>query len=325
MVSAWYVISNPFVSKKSDTILKQTMYKTFDCLGIGLCTFDRLYLLEKYPGPNEKHVALESHECGGGPVANAIYALGLLGDKAAICSSIGDDYEGGKVITEFRNVGISVEYLKIVEGKKTPSASIWIDARNGDRTVVLDNSGSPKLNADDIPTEAVQNSRFILLDGRNAELCLKTAEIAHEAGNTIVYDLGSMRDNIDDILKSADIVIASKDFADAFDSSSNYKQIMGQFLDYGAECAVITLGADGWVWLDEKGGGTGKTFKVKVKDTTGAGDVFHGAFIHGLIRGWNVDNSCRFAGAAAALSCRVLRGRDGFHSEKEVFDLIKSG
>lgn len=295
----------------------------FDCTGIGLCTIDRIMLVPEFPGSNEKHTALRSRTCGGGPVANAVYALARLGNNTALCGKVGGDYEGRLVWEESASAGINTRYMISDAGGKTPCAQIWVDAKTGSRTVVLDDTLRQQIRYEDLPPELIQNSKYILLDGRDAELSLKIADLAHESDSKIVYDLGSMRKDGDVLLESADIVIASRDFAEAFNPDGELMDTARKIRDYRAKTAVVTLGEEGCVWMDNEGAGNCPAYKVDVVDTTGAGDVFHGAFIHGLLRGWDTRRCAEFASAAAGMTCTILGGRDAFDTEREVLDFME--
>lgn len=297
--------------------------KAFDCLGIGLCPLDRLMLLQRYPGVNEKHVAIDSRTCGGGPVANAVFTLAKLGDKTAFCGKIGFDPDGGLAREELESAGVNTNAMIISPDERTASAHIWVDARTGERTVVLDETNLSQMTPDEIPIQLLENCRFLLLDGRNPETSMEAASIARKAGAKVLFDLGSMRNNLPGILSSADYVIASEDFARAYNpESSNIMETARKLVNEGPKTVVITLGQRGWVWKDSSGEGEDNAFKVKVVDTTGAGDVFHGAFIHGLIKRWETPKAARFAGAAAALACTILGGRGGVKSEKQVLKFM---
>ena len=95
-------------------------------------------------------------------------------------------------------------------------------------------------------------------------------------------------------------------------------KLAGLLVDFGCRFAVVTGGADGAVYTDGRRTFTAPGFSVEAYDTTGAGDVFHGGFIYGLLQGWSPERSVRFANAAAALSCRKLSGRGGIPARVEV-------
>ena len=300
--------------------------KTFDCIGAGLCTLDRLLLLEKFPAPNQKIRALQSRACGGGPVANAIYTLARLGWKTAFIGLVGDDIEGRIIRQEFLQAGVNIDNLKVQPGGRTPAAQIWVDAADGSRTVALDDLGIGNLNFNDLDLEILQSAKFLLLDGRDADFRLAISNLVHQAGGKVVYDLGSIRSRTEEILRSADIVIASETFARAFKLNLQLEGVIREILSFGVETCVITLGERGWIWGDSNSAdlGSGEAYKIKALDTTGAGDAFHGAFIHGLLNGWTTGKCAEFAGAAAALTCTILGGRGAFSSEIEILDFMNS-
>jgi ribokinase len=297
--------------------------KRWDCIGIGLCVLDRIALLSHYPRANEKTVASDYRVCGGGPVPNEIFTMARLGNKVAIIGKLGLDPEGEIVTNELAEAGVNTDYLLTTKNGRTPTAQIWIDKRNGERTVVLQEKRAPHLSKKDIPVSLIRQSKYLLFDGRDTEVALRSAEIGRRYGVKVVLDLGSMREHLQDLLKSADIVIASESFAQAFDKSASLREICRTIRTYGAEIAVITLGEKGCVWSSEDSDGSMPAFPVEAIDTTGAGDVFHGAFIHGLLGNWGLEKTFRFAQAVSALQCQMLGGRGAVKSERQVWRYIK--
>ena len=86
----------------------------------------------------------------------------------------------------------------------------------------------------------------------------------------------------------------------------------------GCRVAAVTLGAQGTLWLDQTGIHKQAAFTVKVVDTTGAGDVYHGAYTLAIGEGQTVIEAMRFASAVAALKCTRRGGRAGIPSRDEV-------
>jgi ribokinase len=279
-------------------------------------------LFQQFPEANEKTEAIASHYGGGGPIATAIYTMAKLGDRVTFCGKVGDDPEGKLMREELAQVGVDISHIIISSGERSPQAQIWVEAGSGKRTVVLDKNTSSPLAIAEIPAELLNNCRYLLLDGRNTEMNLAAIKVAKKAGAKIVFDFGSMRQDIEPLLKQADIVIASEDFAQKFHPLHTPLETAKIIREIGAEIAIITLGEKGCVWVENAKEGITPAFQVEVMDTTGAGDVFHGAFIHGLLKGWDTEKSVEFAQAAAAISCTKLGGRGGVETEAQVLEFI---
>ena len=93
----------------------------------------------------------------------------------------------------------------------------------------------------------------------------------------------------------------------------------------GPGCVVATLGKEGALCLLNGRFTRSRGFKVDCVDSTGAGDIFHGAFIYGLVKGWDIARALEFSNAAAALNCTAIGARGGIASVERIFDLMKTG
>jgi sugar/nucleoside kinase (ribokinase family) len=122
---------------------KRGMTVSIEAVGLGLCAWDRLLLFDRYPGANQKVEALGGAESGGGPVPTALAIFSKLGGKAAFLGVCGDDPEGRLVQDDLRAFAVDVTHLKVRSGSNTNRAYIWVDKRNGQRTVAL-NHGTAK-------------------------------------------------------------------------------------------------------------------------------------------------------------------------------------
>lgn len=294
-----------------------------DCLGIGLATLDRFLLLEHYPQPDQKIEAVGARVCGGGPVANAVYLLGKLGAKTAYYGILGKDAAGQQIIEELQAADVDTSSVVIDPSFNTPEAQIWVDKSSGARNVSLSCGQAIPSLLSCLPVEMIKRSRHILLDGRDIEAGLETARLTKFSESKIVCDFGSVRPQIDLLIGSVDILIVSSDFARDFTGEDNNKEYtLKKLSKYGAEISVITYGGEGCIWKDITGIRRHPAYDVKVLDTTGAGDAFHGGFIYGLIQGWDHKKCIEFASRCAAMTCTILGGRDAIQSEEDVWNVL---
>ena len=291
-----------------------------DVFGFGHCCIDYLCILDPYPFKGKKGDVVESLIIGGGPVPTALQAIVQFGGTACFCGKAGADRDGYQITDELRDRGIDVSPMIIDPDVRTARAYIWIDKRDGSRTVALDLTRYSWLNADLLDDRLPQQCRVFLTDGRAAEATLKGLRLAREANVTTVLDVGTRRQRLDEMLPLVDYAVISQDLVDVF-SKRNALELAHHFIESGVKIAIVTVGKEGAVWCDGISEGHVPGFKVKAIDTTGAGDVLHGAFIHGLLHGWSLERTIRFANATAALSCRKLSGSRGIPTLEETLSL----
>ncbi|OGC82954.1 MAG: hypothetical protein A2W07_01510 [candidate division Zixibacteria bacterium RBG_16_43_9] len=304
----------------------------FDCLGFGICALDYLSILDPYPGLDEKVDVLASSVQGGGPVPTAMATMAKLGAEVAFVGKIGDDYEGMVIQSELEKFGVDVDYLLIDENVKSLKAFIWVDKNSGKRTVALDKTRMRPVKPKEIFFLKDVSFEYLHLDGRDKEANIFLAKKAKKDGSEVILDLGSLRGNLEELFPLVDYLVVSKKLAYDYTHLEDLSQACLELKKIGFKCVVITLSEKGCVWTDSLKVNYFPGFKLEMVDTTGAGDVFHGAFIFGLLKKWKSENGSvgmekiiEFASACAALKCRKLGGREGIPTLKEVKDFLKRG
>lgn len=300
--------------------------KIWDCIGIGLCALDFLNVLPHYPESNEKVNIHESRIQGGGPVPTAAYALARYGWKTAFVGVVGKDWGGDLILQGLQQGGVDVSCAVRDADSRTAHAFIWVDKINGNRTVALDRTKIRDLKPSEIPLDWVKSSRILLCDGRETETNFCVLKEARVTGTITVFDASSKRERMDDILSLIDYPIVSKDFLPSALNTTDPNKGLDKLLKYGAKAAIVTIGEKGCLWKTSEGkSGMEPGYIVDVKDTTGAGDLFHAGFIHGLLSNWSIDKCCQFGCAAATLKCKALGGQPGVVSIEEVQNFMEHG
>jgi len=298
--------------------------KEYLAVGVGLCALDYICVVEKYPGPEQKIDARQFSRQGGGPVPTALCAISQLGEKTAFIGKCGGDPEGKIVKGELELFEVDTKAMVLDTYSRTPRAFIWVDAHDGSRTVVLDRTEISDLKPEELSPVLLKSCRYLLIDGRESVAALEAAKIANAANAEIVLDAGSPRENIHELLPLVDHMVVSRNFAEKFTSESEPGAASLKLLGLGFKSVVITLGALGSVCA--AGGDFFQTDAFKIEkpvDTTGAGDVFHGAFIYGLGKGWDLPQTVEFASAAAAIKCTRIGGRQGIPTIDEVVQFME--
>jgi ribokinase len=155
------------------------------------------------------------------------------------------------------------------------------------------------------------------------DAAITAARWARRAGIPVFFDANRPREGLDVLLPLVDYLVTSATFPQAFTGESDLQRAAQRLLDLGPRAVVVTQGAGGCRWFTREGAGAEPGFCVKVVDSTGAGDAYHGAFVYGVLAGWDLPRVARFSNAVAALNCRKLGGRAGLPDLREALALAK--
>ena len=282
-------------------------------IALGHVVWDHLLLLDHYPEVDSKNLALGGRECVGGPAARAALTAAALDVDVCFAGCLGDDEAGARILQAFSAGGVDTVGVEVCAGCVTPRASIWVEARHGKRTVALDRAGLP-----DYPAAALDHlpwgPGWLLLDGKEP-VALEAARRARSAGMSVLLDLGGPRVDIAPLVAAADVVAVSKAFVMDEYPGLDLLQAAANLLEAGPRLAVITLGAGGMIVGERVTDGCASQpfwFPAwpagKVVDTTGAGDVFHGALAWALLQVFPTRKALACAAVAGGLACRDLGG-----------------
>lgn len=296
-----------------------------DCLGFGLATLDYISLVDKFPRPGAKLQALECAIEGGGPVATAMATIARLGGSAAFVGKLGRDSAAGLVLRSFHDAGVNTGNVIISKECRTPTASVLVEQGSGRRTVLLSQDKRSGLKASDIKQSLISRSRSIHLDGRDLPACRKAAGIARKLGVATFLDVGSIRNRVDSLFPYIDHLIVSQEYALGFTGCRSARAAKKKLFRDSMQTLVVTRGTAGAIGFDGRNWNEQPAFRVRVKDTTGAGDAYHGGYIFAHLAGGSMSECMRFAAAVAALNCRELGGRRGLPMLSEVKKLVKAG
>jgi sulfofructose kinase len=286
--------------------------------GLGQCSLDYLALVDTYPEIDTKEEVLEWHEQGGGPVATALVALSRLGVRCRFFGVIGDDVEGEKIRRSLVDEGVDARGLKRLENASSQVAFIAVEKGSAKRTIFWKRPSGRAMEAEEIGGDFFEGCDFLLLDGLMREVSLRAAEGARARKIPVMLDAGTARPGLLEIAEGCDYLVASEGFA-----RGNGWDLSPEFLGRKKEALslktlTITLGAEGSITVSDDRVVRIPAFIVEAIDTTGAGDVFHGGYIYGLLQGWDIRDTVTFASALAAMKCGKMGGRAGIPRLDEV-------
>lgn len=290
-------------------------------VGLGQACVDYLGTTPLYPQEDGKIELTDLYMRCGGPASTALVTLSRLGISTSFLGSISNDLFGKKIIENLKNEKVDVSYLKVAPGYTSQFAFIAVTQGSGKRTILWHRGSVPHLKPEDVDLSCFPKARVLHVDGLMIAACLSAAQQAKELGMTVVMDGGTMRQGSKELMQLVDILIACETFAAPFLGPEDpIETALHALRDLGPKQVVITLGAKGSIGLNDQGIFRQEAFPVKIVDTTGAGDVYHGAYIYGLLQGWEMSGCMRFASAAAALKCEKIGAQAGIPD----LDAIKS-
>ena len=286
------------------------MSKPYDIIGLGYCGLDYLCLVPRIP-VDDKVETLANLTQGGGPAATATFAAARLGAKTAFIGATGDDERGRSILTGLRDGGVNTDAIAIRSGTESPAAFCWTEKSTGHRSIVWTRGGVKPLSPEETDFTMIKSAKILHLDGHQTATALHAAQIARKNGVTVSIDAGTIVPDIEKLLALADIVIASEKFAERLTGDVNPEKSVRKLFCGNCRFAAVTMGIHGSIGFDGRTIFEKPAFKVKVVDTTGAGDVFHGAFAYRYLNGGNWSECLCFAAAVAALKCTGFGGRTG--------------
>lgn len=299
------------------------MKKIADVIGLGYCTLDYLTLVNQYPEIDTKEEAIDFLEEGGGPTATALVTLARFGVSTSLLGKVGSDARGELIARQLRREGVDLSHFILEKDKVSPLSLIMIDKASGKRTIIYTKGNVGKLQPAEVSCEMLRGARLLHIDGHQIEASLLACQWAKELQVKVVFDAGSVRPGMEELLRLADYVVASRPFALAFTSARTIEEAAEKIFSIAAGTVVVTNGEQGGFCISNESRFHYLAYKVATVDTTGAGDVFHGAFDYGLLQDWSLEKTVRFAGIVAGLKCRKMGGRNGIPGLKEAMDLMR--
>ena len=299
--------------------------REFDAVGFGLNAVDHLIVVPAYPEFDTKIRFMEHTQAAGGQTASAMVALQRLGMSTAYAGRFADDEEGAFGLKSLQSEGVNFEYAEVVDGARTQIAFIIIDARTGERTIIWNRDERLAYKEEEAPIEIARRGRALHMDAHDPPACAILARAAHEAGAIVSVDIDNIYEGLPELLPLIDILISSQEFPHRMTGISDQRTSLVEMkARYGCALVGMTLGAGGALLYYDGAFLEAKAFAVPggCRDTTGAGDAFHGGFLYGMLRGEEIETSLRFANAAAALKCRSLGARTSLPKESELREFL---
>lgn len=297
----------------------------FDVLGLGAISIDLTGMVKSWPEKGFKTRLDEFSIHDGGLTGTALVTAARLGAKVGIAARLGYSEMAERAIWAFRKEHVDTSNIVRLNNAE-PVISIVISLRDGaDRNIFFSRNNVSYPFPDEFPDRKwYKHTRVLILDHGTGKAGLETAIIARENGLQVIIDAERDEPYLGDILKYCNHIVVARKFAEDYTAEQELENMLYSLRKSSAQHIVITLGSEGAVGLSGK-----EIFKipghhVDVVDTTGCGDVFHGAYAFSIASGKNFREAVIFSNAAAALSARSTGGRAGIPLLNEVHTYLES-
>lgn len=271
--------------------------------GIGTVVMDHVVVLPNYPERDTKsNVQLHWRQIGG-PVPVALSTAVFYGSQASFLGRWGLDGPGNEIATGLDNRGIDISPSDASEDWSTGFAHVWTEETRGSRTIAYSRGELPLPSAADVNrhAERLANAQILHLDGWACDAAVCAAKQMKGQGGIVVLDAGSKKPGMETLLPYVDLLIASSLFCRSWFGDEHAS--LDQLLELGCGSAIQTRGEQGAVFSDGQRQIEVPAIDVDPVDTNGAGDIFAGAYVHGLTMDWDAERTMKFANAVAGYAC----------------------
>lgn len=291
-------------------------------LCVGHAVQDMVFGIDRIPTTPEKHRASSFNSIGGGPAATAAVAISKLGGNALLAARVGDDQVGAMIIAELEDYGVDCSLTRRMSGAQSSLSSVFVD-KSGERLIVnyLDAglSSDPAWLPDTLPSGV----SAVLADTRWPEGALKLLRQGKKAGLPAVLDADVPIPEDGELLRAASHIAFSAAGLAGFTKNNDLRDGLCSVVKMLDAWCCVTNGAEGTLYFEGDEIRCMPANEVKVRDTLGAGDVWHGAFALALAEGKSEISAVRFANAAAALKVQRPGGRAGAPLRDELDDFFQ--
>jgi sulfofructose kinase len=301
------------------------MSERFDVVGVGLNATDTMLLVPHFPAYGGKVPFVKEVLSPGGQVASAMVTCAKLGLRAKYIGTVGDDARGEIQMQSLLGSGVDLTHVQRRVNCGNQSAYIVIDQSTGERTVFWSRPECLAIAPEEITPEQITCARLLHIDGHDTRAVEHAARIARGRGIPVTVDVDTIYAGFDRVLPLVDYLIASSEFPGRWTRIEDPRAALTSIQkEYGMRVAAMTLGAHGALALADARFYYSPGYVVHCLDTTGAGDVFHGAFCYAVLEGMSLADSLDFSNAMAALNCTAIGARGGIQNASAARDLMRS-
>ncbi len=260
----------------------------FDVVGFGALNVDKIYLVPRIAREEQETFVLDSKETPGGSAANTIVGLARLGLKTGFIGKVARDPEGELLLNDFKIESVNPDGIVVANAGRSGVVSAYVDKKGG-RALYVHPSVNDSLKFEEINLEYAKSTRFLHLASVDEKPFQAQRKLIEELSDVKVsLDPGEIyaskgMANLTPLIRRSHVVLPSESELKAL-TGKGWKEGAKMLLKEGADIVAVKLGEKGCYVTDGKEAYPIAAFKVKVVDTTGAGDAFSAGFLYGLVK-----------------------------------------
>ena len=277
----------------------------------GSFVVDLMFRVPKLPVKGETLKAYTFKMGPGGKGGNQAVAARRAGAEVVMITKIGKDSFGNLGLENFRKENIDARFVFQDEVNPTAVASIYVDDKLGENQIVIQMGACELITAEEVELarESIENADVLITQlEANLDATEIAIDIANKKGVLVILNPAPAQPLSDNLLKKIDILTPNETEAEILcgnikvEDVNDAKEAAKQLLDRGVKTVILTLGEKG-VYLSNKDTECYiEALKVKVIDTTGAGDAYNGGLAAALAEGKDIIEAAKFANVVGALS-----------------------
>ena len=297
---------------------------TWDVIGVGSCAVDDRLYVDHFPNPDEKMPIHSKRRMAGGQTSTALAAAAHLGARATFVTCLGDDELSRFMYGEMDKHRVDYSFTFRIPDSRPYYAVIIVDRIRGSRSILYSGEGVQEADPQAILPEWIRAARVLLLDNNTPLAGLQAAILARQMNIPVVADIErTTTPKLEALLDTVDHPIVNLQFGRAYTGLQDPERMLQALVRPHHTACVVTCGSAG-CWVSEHGGPAEHfpAYPVEVVDTTGCGDVFHGAYASMLAQGTTIRRAIRVASAAAALKATSGDGWDGIPGWEAVRQMV---
>jgi sugar/nucleoside kinase (ribokinase family) len=298
--------------------------RPWDVVGVGCNSVDFVNLLPASPQPHGPNAKMRIHRqvvsCGG-QMTTAMVACAKLGLKAKYVGVTGTDENGRRIRSAMAGYDVDMTD-SVIRDAPNRFAVIMVDESTGERIVLWDRDERLRLKPRELSAEIFGSARLLHVDDEDQETAIEAARLGRTAGVPITSDIDRLTDRTEELVAAVTHPIFAEHVPLALTGRNDPESALRALRTRHNGLLCVTLGAHGALALDGDRAIYAPGYQITAVDTTGAGDVFRGGFIYGLLRRWPTAQILQFANAAAAVSCTRLGALTGVPDLSDVEALL---
>lgn len=297
----------------------------FDAVGFGALNVDKLFKVDRIAAAEEESSVIDYSEACGGSAANTIVGLARLGCKVGFLGKVASDPDGKMLRQSFKNERVDMEGITIVKEGRSGKAMGFVDM-DGERALYIDPGVNDNIEPKNVSLAYAANAKLLHLSSFVGERSFQTQKwLVENISNKVKlsFDPGALyarrrMTGLDSIIRRTTIMLPNAGELALITGKNDYKEGARLLVNEGVKIIAIKLGSKGCYVTDGTESHLVAPFKVKVADTTGAGDAFDAGFLYGLLNEMALDDAARIGNYVASKCITAMGARTGLPTLEEL-------